>query len=236
MEKKKNKKKRRIIFIILVILVLLFFIPRISVPLFYRAHNHHSLNHWMDGRYTEVEYRGERASYMIPSPDECDGYESASFYWNDNLASNLWMLTPLWLGTTFCQYAVCLELTYNEETYLSAKENALTSYQFLEAPVIYHSPDTDEDYYEMPITETEIGEYTIKIVDDRKYTDNNSPIIRDEENGKFTWFPKRYGFLAFNDEKMKIRYCYIEEISRDFMKSEDWFIRYIKNNFAISWK
>lgn len=226
--KKKKRSKGLLAFEIIICLVIsspflliLFAILSVVIgdPIVFHAADRRKLADWESGEYlmTESVYLGKCASYIIPSFSECSGYSSASFYWNDNEYGFDW--------SDYCMYAVCLDLSFEEESYAAAKEQALASHHFLEAPV-----ETSYSDYYMPVAQTMIGGYDVRIVDENPHEWGVN------EDEYLTWFPISFGFVAFQDENMTIRYCYIYNSYFSSFSGAEGFSNYIKLNFPVDWE
>lgn len=229
--KQKMSKANKIGCILLAVFLLALFSIPFWGPINFFFHIRYGLKEWESGMFSN---NGNSKVEMIPSKEECSGYKKAKFYWDASGGSWFW---------GYAQVALCLELQYEEATYFAAKEEALSSYHFLEKPVLV--PDSLEEgknIYLIPLTETTVGDYTVKIVDDRINTENASSYIRDEntgeviKNGDYTIFPDQFGFIAFNDEDYKIRYSYLSDYELDEFKDEKTLQGYIKRNFPVGWK
>lgn len=220
MTKEKTKKIKRVIKIIVLCLFLfLLALPFLNMFLF-RPGIHRSLKDWETGKYIESEL--SHVKDVIPTPGECDGYEKASFYWYEPKAIFSYALALLMDREPFT-YSVCLELKFGEDNYAQKKEELLSRYPYLEAPV----REEDGDLL-MPVSKGKIGNYDIQIMDDRDGTPS-------WENKNFTDYPKRFGFVAFNDEKRIFRIGYVSDASIDFYYSSESFKRHIRSSFVMNW-
>lgn len=159
---------------------------------------------WLDGKSDDLRfYHGD----IIPKPNEVENYDSFKFY-------------ICQYGESICRHMFddytnnfCLELTYKEENYKAAEKKMLESYTFLEEPV----PGYSENTWRMPITETNIGKYHIKIV---KY-DNYS-------------LPSSLPFIAYNGINT-IRYCFQQLESVSSIRDEKQVQEYIQEGFLFEW-
>lgn len=100
------------------------------------------------------------------------------------------------LKYTYCHSSIlglesdglALFVKYSQETYAKEKQKLLTSYTFLEEPVII------SDRYVIPLAEFEYKDYRIKVVPDDAYTGMSSC--------------KSFMMLGVNDDKCAVTYLY----------------------------
>ena len=111
-----------------------------------------------------------------------------------------------------------LNVTYDESQYEQRKADALSSYTFLQEPIIEQDGDSP-----MPVTELKYKGYTLKVVPD---------------DTQYTYYPcKSFMMVGFNDEEHKIVYLYHYDFDLDYIAAvdedpEEEMIQLIEDAFA----
>lgn len=100
----------------------------------------------------------------------------------------------------FYSDAFALFVTYDQTQYDKEKEEILSKYTFLEAPVMRSS-----DTYTLPITEFKYKGYSFKVVPDEEYIDYSAC--------------KSFMLVGFNDELKRIVYMYYYDFDIDYIAS-----------------
>ena len=212
------KKRTRIFiavsFVVGILLALLFAHDYIIKPFIY-----YDNQLWLTGNYkNKKEYvNGSTAGLVIPNPEDCGEYQRVNFYIQDGR-----LLT--FRKYDYADEAFCLEIFYSEQNYERMKERAFSKHTFLNEVVEDHS-----ERYKMPVTECQIGAFTVKILDDRPQNEDLNSFFT---IGEFTDYPN-FGFVAFNDELKQIRYGYIVSMSLDYFSDPEDFIKYLTRNFEM---
>ena len=201
--KKRNKKiTALIICAVLLIAITCFFIYSCSL----RVKDDLSL--WQDGNYSQFE-RAEFYDQFLPEYSE---YEEATtqahFYYHDG-SINLGLSNEM----------VCLELSFDDNTYSAQKEKVYSEYPFV-------SEDVWDNNELLTAANTDIGNYHLYVYD---------LCISGFETDYIWAYPSTVPFVAFNDNQKVIRWGVIFYGSLDYFENEQNFIEYIKTNVPIEW-
>ena len=160
---------------------------------------------WLNSTYDAGIHCDEYA-YSIPVVEQLGEYKDAIFYEFETII----------LGD-MADITFCLVVEYDKENYFLEKQKALQNYEF-QSEII----EDGDGYFLLPFVEREIGTYTVKVMKD--FTD-------------MVWskFPKKMGLVAYSDENMQIRYCYLYSESIDFLYNAEYMENYIRNSITLGW-
>lgn len=129
-------------------------------------------------KYEEFRMEVPFAKEYMPAIDSLEGYTEISCSYQ------------LTLMIFFESRSLCLYVEYPEEIYEEKKEEAMSSYEFIDETVLYKS-----QYYSAP-AEFKYGSYHLQTV----ATD---------------FLVKKVAFIGFNDEMSRIAYCYFHDYDLD---------------------
>jgi hypothetical protein len=139
--------------------------------------------------YDEDILEISNAANFMPDLDSLSGYTEIEYTYKVKCYSTF---------VGFCSDGFALFVTYDDDQYETAKQEALSTYTFLEEPVL-----RSQDTYELPITEFSYRGYTMKVVPDEDYIDFCAC--------------KSFMLLGFNDEEHKIAYLYFYDFDIDYI-------------------
>ena len=131
------------------------------------------------------------AAHFMPELDTLGGYTEVKYTYTVKCYSTL---------AGFYSDALALFVTYDETQYDKEKEEVLSKYTFLEAPVMRSS-----DTYTLPVTEFEYRGCSFKVVPDEEYIDYSAC--------------KSFMLIGFNDESSRIVYMYYYDFDIDYIAS-----------------
>ena len=114
----------------------------------------------------------ENASVMMPDLNELGEYADIKYTHQVTCYSRF-------MG--FYSDGLALFVKYDTDTYEEEKKKVLSSYTFLEEPIIL-----DSEIYEIPVTEFKYNNYLMKIVPDEEYIDLNKKMC-DFTDKAFSW-------------------------------------------------
>lgn len=133
------------------------------------------------------------AERMMPRLDSLGDYESLEYTYKIHCYSTF---------VGFFSDGYVLNVTYGEREYEQRKAGILSSYAFLQEPVIAEDGD-----YLLPVTELNYKGYTLKVVPD---------------DTQFTYCPcKSFMMVGFNDVEHKIVYLYHYDFDLDYIAAAD---------------
>ena len=178
-------------------------------------------NAWLDPSFDYYEYYNgasfcDYLDKVIPMVDEIGEYSKVTFYVNEYV--NIFVESR-------AEKAFYLVVEYDKENYLLEKQKALQNYDFQQDIL---QDDLEAPNYELPFTERDIGSYTVKVVKD--FSSLFAPT-----GSIITYFPERIGLVAYSDEDMQIRYCYLNDGSKNYFFDAEDMENYIRNSITLGW-
>ena len=144
-------------------------------------------------KYESICNEVENASVLMPDLDEIGDYNEVKFTYKIYCYS-------FFIG--FVSDGIGLWAQYDESDYEEEKERVLSSYEFLEEPII-----DSRGLYELPVTEFAYKGYDTKIVPDEDYIDFGAC--------------KSFLMIGFNDNEYAICYLYYYDIDIDYLYDEE---------------
>jgi len=177
------KKVLKVLLIIVLIIALL-----IGGFMFLLAGSYSRVKRDINSYSTDVE-KVCNAAKLMPDLESLGSYTDIEYRYKIKCYSTL---------VGFYSDGLALFVTYDKDQYETFKNQAISNYTFLQAPV-YDS----RGYYELPVTEFNYKGYTMKVVPDEEYIGFCAC--------------KSFMLLGFNDEANTIAFLYYHDIDIDYI-------------------
>ena len=202
--KKKRIKKIVILIICAVLLIAITCLSVYSCTL----HIKQDLSLWQNRDYSQFDM-DELYSEFLPEYSEYKkSTNQAHFYYHDG-SMNLGLSNEM----------VCLELSFDDNTYSVQKEKVYREYPFV-------SEDIWDNNELLTVASADVGNYYLYVYD----------LCVSGFATDYIWaYPSIVPFVAFNDNQKVIRWGVIFYGSLDYFENKQNFIEYIKTNEPIGW-